>query len=203
MATGSQAKLLRVLENGSFQALGSDATQYVDVRLVSATNANLRAAPQSEFRADLFYRIKMFHVHVPPLRSRLADLPALVSHFLTLQRGVDAPELTPRAWAALTHYDYPGNVRELRSILGHALALCGSAEIDVEHLPFELGPNSGSPELLASDGIQTLAAAQREFERDYVCRTLELTDWNKTQAAKLLGISRKTLWKKLRDLGID
>ena len=197
----AQAKLLRVLESGAVQPVGADHDCEVDVRVVSATNRDLRGDGADRFRDDLFYRLKMFHVHVPPLRERMSDLPLLVAHFMTSLADGVPPRIAPSAWAALAHYDFPGNVRELRNALGHALAVSAGAEIELRHLPPEFRSNgSAEPD---SNAIQPLEQAGREFERDYLLRTLRATEWNKTRAAEMLGISRKTLWKKLKALGIS
>jgi two-component system response regulator HydG/two-component system response regulator AtoC len=194
---------LRVLEAKTLQPVGSDTDQSVDVRIVSATNRDLRGEGSRRFRDDLFYRLKMFHVHVPPLRERMSDLPLLVAHLLrSLTDEEVLPRITPSAWAALTHHDFPGNVRELRHALGHAVVVAGGDAIDARHLPGEFRC-SGVSESASGGAIQPLEMAGREFERDYLLRTLQATDWNKTRAAEILGISRKTLWKKLRDLKIS
>ncbi len=200
IAPSAQAKLLRVLEDGSFQPLGSDTTLHADVRILSATNADLRAGGDNRLREDLFYRLKLFHVHLPPLRERMSDLPLLVKHFLAELSSGQPPEISPRAWAALRAHDYPGNVRELRHAIRHALVIARGDEIDLCHLPHEL--RGGAPAPTAVPQLQSLQDAERAFARDYLLRALRATDWNRTQAAKLLGISRKTLWKRLRDLGI-
>ncbi len=203
MSPGAQAKLLRVLEDGSYQPLGTNNSLHADVRPISATNVDLRARiAAGEFREDLFYRLKLFHLHLPPLRERRADLPLLVDHMV---RRLGGPPLqfTPRAWSALSHYDYPGNVRELRHALVHAKALARGAVADLNHLPEEIRGTGPAPNDGADDRIQRFSEAQRGFEREYLLRTLRAAAWNRTRAAEMLGISRKTLWKKLRRLGID
>ena len=200
---GSQAKLLRVLEDGTYQPLGSNATVRADVRTISATNVDLRGRiPEGKFRDDLYYRLKLFHLHVPPLRERRSDLPKLVEHFLIeITKKPELPRLAPRAWAALSAYDFPGNVRELRHAVQHAVAMAGETDIDLVHLPPEIrGDDTDEPE---ASRFLPLSSASREFERDYLVRALREAGWNKTRAAKLLGISRKTLWQKLRSLGVD
>ncbi len=201
IAPSAQAKLLRVLEDGSFQPLGSDTTLHADVRILSATNADLRAGRENRLREDLFYRLKLFHVHLPPLRERMGDLPLLVNHFLHELSTGELPDISPRAWSALRSYHYPGNIRELRHAIRHALVISRGEEIDLCHLPEEL--RGGEPAPAAPPRIQSLQDAERGFARDYLLRALRATDWNRTQAAKLLGISRKTLWKRLRDLDIN
>jgi DNA-binding NtrC family response regulator len=200
MSAGAQAKLLRVLADGSLQALGSDQTVKVDVRIISATNADLRTRIQTgKFREDLFYRLKLFHMRLPPLRERRDDLMPLVEWFCWQLADRPPPRFTQRAWAALSHYAFPGNVRELRNTIRHALALAGGGDVDLDHLPEEL--RARTP--LRARREPTLAEAVRAFEREFVLRTLQDSGWNKTRAAEALGISRKTLWSKLREHDIQ
>jgi two-component system, NtrC family, response regulator HydG len=200
MSAGAQAKLLRVLADGSLQALGSDHTVRVNVRIISATNADLRTRIQTgKFREDLFYRLKLFHIRIPPLRERREDLGPLVDWFCWQLADQPPPRFTQRAWAALTHYAFPGNVRELRNTIRHALALAGGGDIDLTHLPEEL--RARTP--LRARREPTLAEAVHAFEREFVLRALQDSGWNKTRAAEVLGISRKTLWTKLREHDIQ
>ncbi len=221
MSPSAQAKMLRALQDGSFQPLGSSTTIKVDVRTIAATNVDLRSRiADGKFREDLFYRLKVFHLHVPSLRERRADLPLLAEYFCReLAAGTDpgpadavtrrTPVITPRAWAALSHYRFPGNVRELKHALRHALVLSGGSDIDLEHLPEEVrgrpsaeARNAGVS-VVGTASLQPLEAAQRQFEREYLLRALREADWNRTRVAQMLGISRKTLWQKLRRLGIE
>ena len=200
LSPAAQAKLLRVLQDGVFEPLGSDTSIQVDVRVVSATNQDLRMlVAAGRFREDLYYRVKVHEITVPPLRQRQGDVPLLVQAFLRKYAtpGRIPPHLTPRAWAALSHYPFPGNVRELEHAIQHALALSGEGEIDVIHLPPELCPPDTAA-TAADDNLRPLAHAVREFEREYIHRALELANGSRTQAAKLLGISRKHLWHKLK-----
>jgi DNA-binding NtrC family response regulator len=200
-----QAKLLRVLQEGAFEPLGSDRTVEVDVRVLSACNVDLKACvDEGKFREDLYYRLKVFHLEVPPLRDRLEDLPLLVAWFLEKKAGNGSrrrpSRLTARAWAALRAYDYPGNVRELEHAIEHAIVLAsgqGANEIDVEHLPPEVleGP-------CAEEDLEPLATAVGDFERGYLVRALRRTGGHKTRAAQLLDVSRKTLWLKLKRHGL-
>jgi DNA-binding NtrC family response regulator len=220
MSPSAQAKMLRALQDGSFQALGSSSTMRVDVRTIAATNVDLRARiAEGRFREDLFYRLKVFHLHVPALRERRADLPLLAEYFCRQLAAADGantggrrtPVITPRAWAALSHYRFPGNVRELKHALRHALVLSSGGDIDLEHLPEEVrGRVSPEPRqgggvttVMGPAALQPLEAAQRQFEREYLLRALREADWNRTRVAQMLGISRKTLWQKLRRLGIE
>jgi DNA-binding NtrC family response regulator len=203
LSLAAQAKLLRVLQDGRFQPLGTNAEVSVDVRLVSATNRDLQAmVSEGTFRGDLYYRIKVLDVEIPPLRARDGDLPVLVAHFLDKHAPPGRPPaLSPRAWAALATYPFPGNVRELEHAIQRAIVLAGCDEIDLEHLPREIAP--GRIGAAASDhGIQPLAVAVHAFEREYLRSALDATGGNKTHAARLLGISRKHLWEKLRRLDL-
>ena len=199
-----QAKLLRVLQEGAFQPLGTNRTQSVDVRILSATNADLdQRVKDGRFREDLYYRLKVFRLHIKPLRERPGDLPTLVAHFLSALEtaGAKRSEFTPRAWAALKRYSFPGNVRELQHAIQHAAVLSGGEPIELQHLPEEIrgahfDPNETEP------CRQSLSEALAEFEREYLLRILEQAGWQRCRAAKVLGISRKTLWSKLRAHGL-
>jgi DNA-binding NtrC family response regulator len=203
MSLAAQAKLLRVLEDGSCQPLGSNVTVPVSVRLISATNTDVRRAVEAgRLREDIFHRLKVFHLQMPTLRERRSDLPLLINHFHRHFQGPDAPSLriSPQAWSALKHYQFPGNVRELKHIVEHALVLSGGDEIDVEHLPEEL---RGEPASQSRRMHMPLSDAMRAFERDYLLRTLARHDWHRGRTAEVLGISRKTLWQKLKAHGIE
>ncbi len=194
----AQAQLLRAIQEGTLHPIGSNRTVQVDVRVIAATNRPFkRILGEGRFRQDLYYRLKVLEVHIPPLRERLEDLPMLVAHFLgRLSRpGEPSPHLSPRAWAALSHYDWPGNVRELAHALEQAVVLSGGREIGLLHLPADVRGVEVGEEKAASS---TLSVAIQGFEREYVLRALALADGNRANAAKLLGISRKSLWKKMR-----
>jgi DNA-binding NtrC family response regulator len=214
----AQAKLLRVLEDGSFQRLGSNTTLRPDVRVVAATNKDLdQLVAQGRFREDLLYRLKLFRLSMPPLRERAGDLPLLVEHFCRKHGPADrAPQgLSPAAWAMLTRHHFPGNLRELEHAIRHAIAFSGGEEIQVEHLPAELTrvapiaargtphapvATAGAPDTLpgAAEAVGPLDAALVEFERDYVLRALAQNGGNRSLTASRLGISRKALWAKLK-----
>jgi DNA-binding NtrC family response regulator len=192
-----QAKLLRVLQEGAFEPIGTNNTVKVDVRLVTASNRTLKNSDgEGSFRQDLYYRIKVFELRLPPLRDRLSDLPILVEQFLRefTAPGQTPPSLAPTAWAALRGYSYPGNVRELKHAIQHATILAHGQEIRVHHLPSEFRGNTGA---LASERVEPLAVVMAQFERDYIERTLELAGGERRKAAEMLGISRKNLWEKL------
>jgi DNA-binding NtrC family response regulator len=207
LSLASQIKLLRALESSTFEPLGSSQSVSVDVRVISATNRDLHAAIQAgTFRKDFFYRLNVIDVVTPPLRDRRADIPLLVEEFLTEiaeRQGRPVPALDPGAVAVLATHDYPGNVRELVHALERAMAIAREGIIRPEHLPPDFAPGSetvdeGTPERPA-DGIEPLSRAVGEFERQYVRRVLERVGGHRGRAASLLGISRKSLWQRLRD----
>ncbi len=201
LSLAAQAKLLRVLEDGRFHPLGTNTETTVDVRLISATNHDLSAlVADGRFRGDLYYRIKVLDLDLPPLRRRTGDLPLLVAHFLDkYATGDTRATISPRAWAALLTYPFPGNVRELEHAIQRALVLSRGGDIEIEHLPPEIGSVCcGDPPPGEHAEIRPLSEAVFAFEREYVRRALETTGGNKTRAAQLLGISRKHLWEKLR-----
>jgi DNA-binding NtrC family response regulator len=197
-----QAKLLRVLQEGSFEPIGTNTSVKVDVRLVSASNRALKgSAGEGAFRQDLYYRIKVFDLTLPPLRDRLSDLPILVEQFLREFTAADQPppSVAPSAWAALQGYNYPGNVRELRHAIQHATILARGQEIRIQHLPSEFRGGTNSS---ASERVEPLGVVMAQFERDYIERTLQLAGGERLKAAEMLGISRKNLWEKMSKHGI-
>ena len=202
LSLGAQAKLLRVLQDGTFQPVGTNTTHAVNVRLISATNRDLKALVAArEFREDLYYRVKVLEVPIPPLRERVGDVPLLVQHFLAKHGPPGAPTqaVSPRAWAVLVHHAYPGNVRELEHAIQQAIVLARGGEIAVEHLPEDIGGAPGE-RVAKSDNVailRPLAAAMREFERTCLDEAVARCAGNKTLAARMLGISRKSLWEKL------
>jgi transcriptional regulator with PAS, ATPase and Fis domain len=193
MTPAAQAKFLRVLQEREFLRLGGTRAVHVDVRVITATNRSLDDAVASgEFRVDLYYRVNVFDIHIPPLRERRDDILPLAAGFVREFAGPTAA-LTPEAMAALRGYDWPGNVRELRNVLERALILCDGPIIDVEHLC--LRARKAVP-LSSITNLETL-------ERKAVERALRDTDGNKMKAAKQLGISRMQLYTRLRKFGLE
>lgn len=200
LSLAAQAKLLRVLQDGTFQPVGTNTTHAVNVRLISATNQELkRLVAERTFREDLYYRVKVLELPIPPLRERAGDIPLLVQHFLGKYAAPDAlpPTLSPRAWASLTQHDFPGNVRELEHAVQHAVVVARGGEIDLEHLPRDISLAEEPTTASEPAAIRPLADAVREFERAYLLRAIDAAGGNKTRAARTLGISRKCLWEKL------
>ena len=198
----AQVKLLRVLQEGTIEPLGSNTPIRVDVRVVSATHRNLkRFLTEGRFREDLYYRLNVLDIELPPLRARSGDIPVLIKHFLEklTPPGSEPPAITPRAYSALTSYHFPGNVRELKHAIEHAVVLSRGREIDLEHLPGDVrGVSTLAGDATQGRGLGPLSGAVKEFERAYLLRALDATRGRKADAAKLLGISRKNLWEKLR-----
>jgi two-component system, NtrC family, response regulator AtoC len=197
-----QAKLLRVLQEGSFEPIGTNTSIKVDVRLVSASNRDLKSsAADGAFRQDLYYRIKVFELRLPPLRERLTDLPILVEQFLRefVPPATTPPSISPAAWAALQAYGYPGNVRELKHAIQHASILARGQEIQTHHLPAEF---RGSTRAVSGERVEPLAFVMAQFEKDYIERTLQMAGGERRKAAEMLGISRKNLWEKMVKYGL-
>jgi DNA-binding NtrC family response regulator len=195
-----QVKLLRFLEEGRFRRVGATRDRESDVRVIAATNRNLADDVNAgRFRADLFYRLNVISLHVPPLRQRREDIPALVEHFLAVFRerfNRPALDLSDEARRRLTAYDWPGNVRELRNCLERAAALAAADEIEADQvLP---AADSRSPEGPA-EAPDSPPATLDELERRHILRVLEDAGGNRERAAAILGISSRTLYRKLRE----
>lgn len=204
LPAAAQAKLLRVLQEGTFEPLGTNTSVKVDVRIISATHRNLAERIKTgSFREDLFYRVNVIQVQLPALRDRPGDLPLLLRHFIQrfIPPGSPPPNVSPAAWATLVQYPFPGNVRELSHAVEHALVLSGGKEIDLQHLPPTMTDAHNSTSLVGATpvAVRPLQVALREFELQYLRRALKAADNKRTRAAEMLGISRKTLWEKLRN----
>jgi DNA-binding NtrC family response regulator len=206
MSMPAQAKLLRVLQEGVIEPLGTNESVRVDVRVISATNRNLKErVAEGLFREDLYYRLNVLNIDIPPLRERKGDLPLLVQYFLNKLGKHDGParRLSQAAWTALAQFPFPGNVRQLEHAIQHAVVLAGDdADIDVQHLPRDIA-HAGDVLPAGSPVPRPLGAAMKEFEREYLLRALAEADGKRTLAAEILGISRKNLWEKLRMHGFS
>ncbi len=209
-----QLKLLRVLQERRFEPVGSNETIEVDVRVILASNQALEDLVESgAFRQDLYYRINVVKIEMPPLRERVSDIAALAQHFLDQQAGELGRRFTgfsPGALDALRRYSYPGNVRELSNIVERAAVLSRNQTIgpgdlpphvldaDARPLPIAAGQSDQGPWI-----PMTLSQAMAQPERAIILRALEANDWNRQQTAEVLGINRTTLYKKMKQLGID
>jgi two-component system response regulator HydG len=202
MSTTLQAKLLRALDSGEVRRIGENESRRVDVRFVTATNVDLRAAVDAGgFRSDLYYRVNVHRVHMPPLRERTGDLPLLVAHFLgRYGNGAGVTGCTDSAMEALAAYDYPGNVRQLEHIIQRAVAIARPPDLDPGDLPEELfaSARATSP---ASEG--TVAAARERAERDMIVATLGRNKGEIGAAARELQVSRTTMWRLMKKHGIE
>jgi len=198
MAVGTQSKLLRVIEEKKFRRLGGKNEIDVDVRIVAATNKQpLKAVEDGELRNDLYYRLNVFSISLPPLRDRLADIPVLTEALIrqfNLKHGKSIKGVNEKVLRLLSMHNWPGNVRELRNVLERSVIVCDSELIEERHLPVleqrEVTPSANSVAI----PVGTTVA---EAEKRLIYRTLEFTDNNKTRAAEILGVSLKTLHNKL------
>jgi len=208
MPLAMQAKLLRAVQEGSIERLGSNTVRRVDVRIVAATHRDLaRLVHEGAFRADLFYRLNVFPIHLPPLRERRQDVAPIAVRAVErfARRMGRRVRLSAPAVAALEAYDWPGNVRELQNVLERAVLLARGELIESLDLPAPrpgAGPSSGPPS--APSGMpESLRAATERAEREAIRAALHHTGDNKARAAELLGVSVRTLWYKLERLGLD
>jgi two-component system, NtrC family, response regulator AtoC len=200
MSPAMQVRLLRALDSGEVRRVGEERAFHVDVRVVAATAKDLsREAAEGRFRWDLFYRVSTVIVPVPPLRARRDDIPLLVRHFASAAvRDGRALAFSPDAMALLAAYDWPGNVRELRNVIERLGILHRGDLVEPEDLPVELRASHVRP-APSEDALLSLA----EIERRHVDHVLAATGWNKTRAARVLGVDIKTLNKKIRDFSLS
>jgi len=214
MSAGLQAKLLRVLEEGEMQRVGASRPQKVDVRVVAATNRNLlEAIAEGRFRKDLYFRLNVVAVELPPLRARRDDIPHLIRHFLERKSrdlGITGKELAPATVDRLLEHAWPGNVRELENIIERLLVLSGDSRvIGPDQLPDDLAASyamigdTGATSMDVLTGRRSLSDAVDEFERDIISQALTQTYFNQTRAADLLGTTRRILKYRMDKLGID
>ena len=200
-----QAKLLRVLQEREVERLGGGRPVPIDVRVIAATNVNLRQAVRDRaFREDLFYRLNVVPIQVPPLRERRDDIPRLVRHFvrkIARESRRDVRDVSPGALDALTRYAWPGNVRELENVIHRAVVLARGPVIQLQDVPIDIT----MPETVRvpeEAGAASLREACDQFERQYVLRVLERAHWNISRAARVLGVHRNTILTKLAAWGV-
>jgi DNA-binding NtrC family response regulator len=209
-----QPKLLRALEEGEIRRVGSTRPRKMDVRVIVATNRDLeKEVEEQRFREDLFWRLNVVALHIPPLRERVEDIPLLVEHFLNLSSERSSPRPGQQQAGATRHtvagdtlrilqsYPWPGNVRELRNALERAVALSQGFEISVGDLPPRIRDGGGSAARVAGAAERRLSL--RDLEREYILEVLRQAGRNKTRAAEILGMDRKTLYRKLNEFGLD
>jgi len=199
-----QAKLLRVLQEKEVRPVGSNVKQDVDVRVIAATNRDLEAAYRAgTFRKDLYFRLNVVTVHLPPLRERRSDIPMLVHHFLNRYTPGMHLQVTAAAMKSFLQYDWPGNVRELENCIARAVTLGDHQTIDVQDLPPTIrAEQPAGPEMWAQDAASLSTTALAEMERMTILRVFEQAHGDKALAGKMLGISRATLYRKLKRYNI-
>jgi two-component system NtrC family response regulator len=204
-----QTKLLRVLQEGEFERVGGTQTIRVNVRIIAATNRDLREAiAKGQFREDFYYRLNVFSLHVPPLRERKDDIPALVDHFLrkfSLELNKPVYEVDDEIMGIFMRYPWPGNVRELENVIERAVVLAETDRITVEELPPELLSRATAepPPVLPIPESTSLSDYTDRLERELIEGALKRFRWNKTKAAEHLGLKRTTLQYKIKKYGLE
>ncbi len=201
ISASTQVKLLRVLQEREFVRVGGTKTISCDVRIIAATNRNLKKAMEAgEFREDLYYRLNVFPIQLPPLRDRREDIPLLVNHFVerhAKELGWPQPQVSADAMARLCAYRWPGNIREMRNVIERSVLLCDSAEVSADQLPREIAGDL--PEQIGD----SVSSQLEGYERAMIVKALEENEWNQVRAAKTLGISRDNLRYRLRKYQIE
>ena len=216
LAEDVQSLLLRVLEYGDYQRIGEEKVRTCNVRILAATNQPLqRLVKEGRFREDLYHRINVVQVHVPPLRERRSDISPLTHHFIEAigsQMGKSVTGITHEALQRLESYSWPGNVRELKNVIEHALLFCREDVVDVRHLREEIqgltvSPGMNAPQKHGEQGIDKspdyTVKPTNEWDREYLIETLNRERWNKRKTATALGVSPQTLYKYLKRFSIE
>ncbi|GAB4271888.1 MAG: sigma-54 dependent transcriptional regulator [Deferrisomatales bacterium] len=208
MSLNTQAKILRVLQEMRFERVGGARTHEVDVRVIAATNKDLEEEIRAgRFREDLYFRLNVVPVHVPPLRERVEDIPQLVDHFIRAYCAEESREpvpVAPGVIETLQAYPWPGNVRELKNIVERMVILCRGAEITVGDVPRAVRGSQAVAEPVAAGREDVgLREARRLFERQFILQRLRATQWNVPQAAERLGLDKSSLYKKMKELEIE
>jgi DNA-binding NtrC family response regulator len=210
MSPALQVKLLRVLQEQKFERVGDTKTIHVDVRIIAATNKNLTTAiNKGSFREDLYYRLNVIPIKVPPLKQRKTDIPLLIDYFLRrFQKGrkKKIKGFSPKAMDAMMAFEWPGNVRELENVIKRLTILCDNIHVDLDDLPEHILENvksiGPSDEPILEDGV-SFDKAVKDYEKRLILEALEKSNWVKTKAAKLLNINRTTLVEKIKKQNLD
>lgn len=208
MPLSLQAKLLRVIQEGTFIPVGSTEEKKVDVRIVAATNKDIPVLiKEGKFREDLYYRLNVIHIHLPPLRERKEDIPHLASHFLkdiTEREQYGPGKIDESVMARLIAYDWPGNIRELKNEMERAVILCGDKEvITMEDLQSAVTLSTGNSTPPLPPSGHTLKEAVEDLERHLISKVMEESGGNKSEASRMLGISRSSLIAKVQSYGLE
>ena len=204
MSPATQAKVLRVLQDGSFERVGGSESLTVDVRLLAATHKDLEAMIRTgEFRQDLFFRLSVVPVHLPPLRERAIDIPELANHFLKKYAGKNRKNIQgfhPEVLSRLMTYDWPGNIRELENTIERAVILCLGEQITLQVLPPHFFPGAVTPQTASRTPDEMTL---RDLEKEAIRATLQRTGNNKSMTARVLGIARQTLLNKIKEYNLE
>lgn len=202
ISLSTQVKLLRAIQEGEFEKVGDSRRIKVDVRIIAATNKDLKKAVETrEFRQDLYYRLRVVPIHLPPLRERKDDIPLLVNHFINRfnkETGKRVTHVSPEAMEILMGYDYPGNIRELENIIEHVMVFCSGDTIQAEHLLKDIQPSR-------NDIIGKVIGKEnplKAMERELILKVLKQTGWNYKKTSEKLKLSRTTLWRKVKEYAI-
>ncbi|MDP2690413.1 MAG: sigma 54-interacting transcriptional regulator, partial [Deltaproteobacteria bacterium] len=191
---------LRVLQDGEFEKVGSAASTKVNVRVISATNHDLKAmVEKGEFREDLYYRLKVVPIHLPALRERKNDIPLLVNHFIekfNKEMGMNITNVSPAAMELLIAYNYPGNIRELEHLIEHAFVRCQGKTLNPEHFPNDV------KDIDLINRVITDSEPLKALEREMIIKALNETGWKYKECADKLKLSRTTLWRRMKELKI-
>jgi len=208
MNVALQVKLLRALDSGEIRRVGETATRKISARILAATNENIEAAIENgQFRSDLYYRLNVMHIHVPPLRERKQDILPLMEHFVNIlnkKTGLKIRGITSEAQEALLNYSWKGNVRELQNVVERAMILAEGDSINLDSLPYDIRmAKTKTPICLDADETLSIKKASKELEKSFITRALNRTGGNRSQAAALLEISYPSLLQKIKDYGIS
>jgi two-component system response regulator HydG len=202
ISLSTQVKLLRVLQEEEFERVGDSRPIKIDVRVIAATHKDLKKAmEEGEFRQDLYYRLRVVPISLPPLRERRDDIPLMIEYFIkkfNLEMGKSVEKISPKTVEILVNYDYPGNIRELENIIEHTLVLCNGNTILPEHLPKDI-------QVMKSDHVDRAIGREHPLEaieRELITKVLNQCDWNLKETSEKLKISRTTLWRKMKDYHI-
>jgi PAS domain S-box-containing protein len=202
-----QVKLLRVIEDKVYEPLGSTKSEKADVRIVVSTNKNLEQLVQRGlFREDLYYRVNIVKIILPPLRKRREDIPLLVEHFIQKFDNIKSKEvhnISPEAMDILLSYDFPGNIRELENIIEYATLVCKNHLVRIEHLPESFRQESDRKMRSASEGIKANESSFDNLEKDFIYETLKKNNWKRKLTAAQMGIHPTTLWRKMKRLNLQ
>jgi DNA-binding NtrC family response regulator len=205
-----QVKLLRVLQERELERLGGNKTRSVDVRVIAATNVDLRRAiEEGNFREDLYYRLNVFPLTIPPLRERREDIPPLAEYFLRkfrVEQESPVQRISPEAMRKLVDYDWPGNVREIENVMERALVLAAGDALQPDDIRLDFAPRRTAPPANGGNGSGDFLAegiTLEEHERQLIREALKRANGNKSQAARLLGLTRNALRYRLTQMGLE